>query len=222
MENRVPLRGFKLCDQMELQEFPDKFVIKSMKSPDQAFSIGRSDGNIDNRLGDSCSGTPTKVSTIYGVVGTIRLLAGTYVLVITSRQEVGTYIGFPVFRVTSMKFLSCNEALRLSTSQEKRDEAYFMTLLRTVESTPGLYYSYETDLTLNLQRTCKLTEGRTIKPLWKQADPRFVWNRNLLEELIEFKLDAFTIPLIQGNILKLLISYSFTFFFNNISAHIVY
>ncbi|KAM0991510.1 hypothetical protein EV2_010228 [Malus domestica] len=25
------------------------------------------------------------------------------------------------------------------------------------------------------------------KPIWKQADPRFVWNRNLLDELIEYK-----------------------------------
>lgn len=31
---------------------------------------------------------------------------------------------------------------------QKRDEAYFRTLLRVIESTPGLYYSYETDITL--------------------------------------------------------------------------
>lgn len=140
-----------------------------------------------------------KVSTIYGVVGIIRLLAGTYVLVITSQKEIGTYLGYSIYGVKSMRFLSCNEALRHSTSQEKRDEAYFISLLRTVESTPGLYYSYAMDLTLNLQRACKLIGGRLQKPLWKQADPRFVWNRSLLEELIEAKLDAFVLPLIQGS-----------------------
>lgn len=31
---------------------------------------------------------------------------------------------------------------------QKKDEAYFRTLLRTVESAPGLYYSYEADITL--------------------------------------------------------------------------
>ncbi|XP_077214691.1 SAC domain-containing protein 8 [Tasmannia lanceolata] len=198
---KSPSVGFKLCNQMQLEEFPDKFVIRSMDSEShhQDFSIGRSDGILNPQIGDDCFGTPIKVSTIFGIVGTIRLLAGTYILVITSRKEVGSYLGFPVFRVTSMKFLSCNTALRLSASQEKRDEAYFMSLLRTVESTPGLYYSYESDLTLNLQRTCKLTEGRTSKPLWKQADPRFVWNKSLMEELIECKLDAFVIPLIQGS-----------------------
>uniref|UniRef100_A0A2N9I274 SAC domain-containing protein n=1 Tax=Fagus sylvatica TaxID=28930 RepID=A0A2N9I274_FAGSY len=177
---------FKLYDQLELQEFQDKYVIKSVESPDQGFSIGRRDGNVEPLNGDS-SPSPSKVSTIYGVVGTIRLVAGTYVLVITSRKEVGSFLGFPVFKVMSMKFLSCNEALKFSTTQEKKDEAYFRTLLRTVESTPGLYYSYEADITLNLQRRYKLAEGWMNKSIWKQADPRFVWNRNLLEDLIESK-----------------------------------
>ncbi|KAK9159100.1 hypothetical protein Scep_005674 [Stephania cephalantha] len=190
---------FKLLDRMELQEFQDKYVIRSTESPHQSFSIGRSDGEIQALTDDSSSETPNKVTAIYGVVGTIRLLAGTYLLVITSRKNVGTYLGFPVFRVMSMKFVACNETLRFSTYQEKRDEAYFMSLLRTVESTPGLYYSYETDLTINLQRATKLADGRVGKSLWKQADPRFVWNRNLLEELIENKLDAFIIPLVQGS-----------------------
>lgn len=199
MEIQAFSGGFKLYDQLELQEFQDKFVINSLQSPDQGFSISRRDGNIEPLNNDTVLGSPSKVSTIYGVAGTIRLLAGTYVLVITSRKEVGNYLGFPIFRVTSMKFLSCNEALRFSTSQEKKDEAYFMTLLRTVESTLGLYFSYETDITLNLQRRSKLAEGWTSKSTWKQADPRFVWNRNLLDELIERKLDEFIIPLVQGS-----------------------
>ncbi|KAF9619334.1 hypothetical protein IFM89_006521 [Coptis chinensis] len=45
---------------------------------------------------------------------------GTYLLVITSRKEVGTYLGFPVFRVMSMKFMACNGILRLSSCQEVR------------------------------------------------------------------------------------------------------
>ncbi|XP_074592116.1 phosphoinositide phosphatase SAC8 [Curcuma longa] len=98
-----------------------------------------------------------------------------------------------------MRVLLCNKALKHSTSQERKDEAYFMSLLRIIESTPGLYYSYEADLTLNLQRVSKLTQERIHKSLWKQADPRFLWNRNLMEELIENKLDVFTIPVIQGS-----------------------
>ncbi|GMN40355.1 hypothetical protein TIFTF001_009565 [Ficus carica] len=190
METESPEKGrYKLYEQLELQEFQEKFVIKSLQSPFHGFAIDRHDGNIQPLDdGDTWAANPFKVSTIYGVVGTIKLLAGTYIIVITSRKEVGNFLGFPVYKVMSMKFLSCNEALKQSTSQEKRDEAYFMTLLKTVESTPGLYYSYETDTTLNLQRRWKLAEGWMAKPTWKQADPRFVWNKNLLDELIEHKL----------------------------------
>ncbi|PSS32694.1 Phosphoinositide phosphatase [Actinidia chinensis var. chinensis] len=195
MEIQPSSGHFKLWSELELHEFHDKLVIKAIESPNQGFSISRSDGQIEPLNGDSSSASPSKVSTIYGVAGTIRLLAGMYVLVITSRKEVGSYIGFPVFRVMSMKFVSCNENSRLSNYQEKRDEAYFRNLLKVVESTPGLYYSCETDITLSLQRRFKLAEGRMSKPIWKQADPRFVWNRNILEELIENKLDGFVIPL---------------------------
>lgn len=193
------MENFKLLDEMKLEEFADKIVIQSITSPEKAFSINRSDGNIQAINGDSSSEKADKAFVIYGVVGTIRLLSGTYLLVVTSRKEVASFLGFPVFRVKSMKVIPCNKVLSLPTYQEKRDEAYFMNLLRTVESTPGLYYSYETDLTLNLQQTWKLAEGRAKKPLWKQADPRFVWNRHLLEELIECKLDAFVIPVVQGS-----------------------
>ncbi|XP_020882616.1 phosphoinositide phosphatase SAC8 isoform X1 [Arabidopsis lyrata subsp. lyrata] len=190
---------FKLYDQFELLEFPDKYVVKPIESPEEGFSVDRRDGNIKPLDENASSGNPTKVSTIYGVGGTIRLLAGTYLLVITSREEVGNFLGFPIFRVTAMKFLPCNEALRFATAQEKKDETYFRTLLQALETTPGLYFSYETDLTLNLQRRCKLAEGWKRKPMWKQADPRYVWNWHLLEELIECKLDGFIIPLLQGS-----------------------
>ncbi|KAG5415143.1 hypothetical protein IGI04_002710 [Brassica rapa subsp. trilocularis] len=194
---------FKLYDQLELLEFPDKYVVKPVDSPHEGFSVDRRDGNIKPLDDNTSSGNATKVSTIFGVAGTIRLLAGTYLLVITSREEAGTFLGFPIFRVTAMKFLPCNGNLRFATAQEKKDEAYFRTLLQALETTPGLYFSYETDLTVNLQRRCKLAVGWTSKPMWKQADPRYVWNWHLLEELIECKLDGFITPLLQGNILSL-------------------
>ncbi|KAF1895592.1 hypothetical protein Lal_00041873 [Lupinus albus] len=184
---------FNLYDELHLLEFQDKFVIKCHQSPNQGFSIDRRDGSINFLDGDTNLESPSNTSTIYGVVGTIRLVVGTYAIVITSRKVVGSFLGFPVYHLMSMRVLACNEALRFATGQEKKDEAYFMTLLKAVESMPGLYYSYETDITLNLQRRSKLVEGWMSKPIWKQADPRFVWNRHLLEELIECKPVMFSL-----------------------------
>ena len=38
---------FKLCEKLELQEFQEKFVFKTLDSPSQGFSIDRHDGNIE-------------------------------------------------------------------------------------------------------------------------------------------------------------------------------
>ncbi|KAF8683796.1 hypothetical protein HU200_044730 [Digitaria exilis] len=194
-----PLRPGACSRELELREFRDRYVIRSLDGG-AAFAVLRAGGAIlPLSQEEAAAGSDCKVSRIYGVAGIIRLLAGSYVLVITSRKDAGSYQGSPVYHVNSMKFLCCNEAIKHLTSQEKRDEAYFMSLLKIAETTCGLYYSYDRDLTLNLQRSSKLAAGRMHKPLWKQADPRFVWNKNLLEELIEAKLDEFIIPLIQGS-----------------------
>ncbi|KAL5217170.1 hypothetical protein ABZP36_017854 [Zizania latifolia] len=194
-----PLRPGSCSRELELREFRDRYVIRSIDGGG-AFAVSRSNGSLRPLSAEeAASGSDYKVSKIFGVAGVIRLLAGSYILVITSQKDAGSYLGSPVYSVNSMKFLCCNEAIKHLTSQEKRDEAYFMSLLRIAETTHGLYYSYDRDLTLNLQRASKLVAGRVHKPLWKQADPRFVWNKNLLEELIEAKLDEFIIPLIQGS-----------------------
>lgn len=190
---------FKLFDQLELLEFEEKYVIRAVGCTNQGFSISRFDGDIQPLINEALSGSPSKTSKLCGVVGTIRLVAGTYIIVITSAKEVGKCLGFPIFRVQSLKYLPCNQAIKQLSPQEKKEEAYFRNLLKVVESTAGLYYSYETDITVNWQRRLKLAEGWMSKPLWKQADPRFVWNRALLDDLIEKKLDSFIIPLQQGS-----------------------
>lgn len=53
-----------------------------------------------------CSYLPEMVST------------GTYALVITGRKLMGLYKGHPIYKVTSMKVLSCNKNLPAATIEE--------------------------------------------------------------------------------------------------------
>ena len=53
-----------------------------------------------------CSYLPEIVST------------GTYALVITGRKLLGLYKGHPIYKVTSMKVLSCNKNLPAATIEE--------------------------------------------------------------------------------------------------------
>ncbi|XP_039841884.1 phosphoinositide phosphatase SAC7-like, partial [Panicum virgatum] len=49
------------------------------------------------------------------------------------------------------------------------------------------------------QRLHELGDEYKSLPLWRQAEPRFLWNSYLLEPLIENKLDQYLLPVIQGS-----------------------
>lgn len=191
-----------LCSQMCLLEYDDYFIIEPTDGKTHPFlSINRSEGTLQllDEMPHLGGQHLLRSSTIYGVLGVLNLLAGSYVLVITERVHAGTYKEKDVYHVQSMKSLFCNSSLGSLTPQERKDEAHFVSLLRTAERTPGLFFSYETDLTLSLQRANSFSDVRKLQPLWKQADPRFLWNHYILEDLIENKLEPYILPVVQGS-----------------------
>ncbi|KAK8457729.1 hypothetical protein SEVIR_3G235500v4 [Setaria viridis] len=75
----------------------------------------------------------------------------------------------------------------------------FLELLDAAERTIGLYFSYDSNLTVTSQRLHELGDEFKSLPLWRQAEPRFLWNGYLLERLIENKLHQYLLPVIQGS-----------------------
>ncbi|KAF8405537.1 hypothetical protein HHK36_010444 [Tetracentron sinense] len=153
----------KLYAQMRLWEFPDQYVVEP------------TDGSSGSCLG------------ISRVDGSMNLI-GSYVLVITERECVGSYLGHPIFKVSSLKILPCDHSLNSSPVEQKKMETEFSVLLNAAEGTSGLYFSYDVNLTLNAQRLHDLGDESKLLPLWRQADPRFLWNNYMLEVLIDSKL----------------------------------
>jgi hypothetical protein len=47
-----------------------------------------------------------------------------------------------------------------------------------------LYFSTSHDVTLSCQRRALLDSRQSKLPLWKRADDRFFWNKNLLTPLV--------------------------------------
>ncbi|CAN4078597.1 unnamed protein product [Withania somnifera] len=187
---------------MRLWEFPDQYVVEPTDgSRGSCLEISRVDGSV--KLIDEvpeCSAVRVpKIQKIFGVIGILKLLVGSYVLVITDRECVGSYFGHPIFKVSSMKFFPCNHSLKNSTAEQKNMEAQFSALLNVAEKTPGLYFSYDVNVTLSAQRLHDLGDESKMLPLWRQADPRFVWNNYVMEQLIDNKLDPFLLPVVQGS-----------------------
>ncbi|XP_059623332.1 phosphoinositide phosphatase SAC6-like [Cornus florida] len=200
MEKADPAQ--KLYTRMRLWEFPDQYVVEPTDgSAGSCVAISRVDGSMSliDDIPQCSSLRVPKIRTIFGVVGMLKLLAGSYLLVITERECVGSYLGHPIFKVSSLKFFPCDHSLKNSPEEQKKMETEFSGLLNIAERTPGLYFSYDVNLTLSAQRLHDLGDESKLLPLWRQADPRFFWNNYMLEVLIDNKLDPYLLPVIQGS-----------------------
>ena len=95
---------------------------------------------------------------VYGCAGAVRLLAGLYLVVITSRTRVGRVCGEDVFEATAFDVVTCaapGEVNKLSPPHLRRDETRYVRMLRaalTRKITKHMYFSRGYDLTRNLQR----------------------------------------------------------------------
>uniref|UniRef100_A0A7N0UIM5 SAC domain-containing protein n=1 Tax=Kalanchoe fedtschenkoi TaxID=63787 RepID=A0A7N0UIM5_KALFE len=194
--------GQKLYSRMRLWEFPDQYVIEPTDGSSRPYlAISRTDGSMSliEELPQYSTLRVPKIRTIFGVVGMLKLLAGSYLIVITEREYVGSYLGHPIYKVSSLKTFPCDHSLQNTPVEQKKLESEFSALLHVAEKTPGLYFSYDVNLTLSAQRLHDLGDESKLLPLWSQADPRFLWNNYMLEVLIENKLDPYLLPLIQGS-----------------------
>ncbi|CAH8281143.1 unnamed protein product [Arabidopsis lyrata] len=192
----------KLHSGLRLWEFPDQYVIEPTDgSSASCLDISRLDGSMKliDQVAECNSLRVPKIRSIFGVVGMLKLLAGSYLVVVTESESVGSFLGHPIFKINSLKFLPCDHSLENSHEEQKKMETDFSRLLSVAERTTGLYFSYEINLTLTAQRLHDLGDESKLLPLWRQAEPRFLWNNYMLEVLIENKLDQFLLPVIQGS-----------------------
>ncbi|KAL8133660.1 hypothetical protein AgCh_008921 [Apium graveolens] len=174
---------------MRLWEFPDRYVIESTDgSSGPCLAINRVDASM-NLIDEvpHCSGEPTTL-TIFGVVGMLKLFAGSYLIVITERECVGSYLSHPFYKATSLKIFPCDHSPKSTPAEQKKMETEFSALLKVAEKTPGLYFSYDVNITLSAQRLHELGDESRLLPLWRQAEPRFSWNNYMLEDLIDKKV----------------------------------
>nr|XP_043607637.1 phosphoinositide phosphatase SAC6-like [Erigeron canadensis] len=191
----------KLYTRMRLWELPDQYVAEPLDvSSGSCLAVNR-DGSM--ALIDEVPHCTTvrvpRIQTIYGVVGIVKLLAGSYLVVITERECVGSFLGHPIYKVLSLKVFSCDRSAKNSWDDKKKMESEFYSLLKVAEKTPGLYFSYNVNITLSTQRLNYLGEESSRLPLWRQAEPRFLWNNFMLEPLVDNKLDPYILPILQGS-----------------------
>ncbi|KAM8882787.1 phosphatidylinositol-3-phosphatase SAC1-A [Synchiropus picturatus] len=136
---------------------------------------------------------------ICGIMGTIRLVAGMYLIVITRKKNVGCLQGHAVWKALEFDVIPYKKTLlHLSETQMQENKTY-LSMIDNVLMTDGFYFCTDYDLTHTLQRLANTSPDFQDMSIFERADQRFVWNGNLLRELAaEPELHRFALPVMHG------------------------
>lgn len=146
--------------------------------------------SIQNQIPD----TPNKL-IVHGILGSIRLISGYYLIVVTAKLKIGTLLGkHEVYRIENVELLPYvrNEGQDRSNDLTKR-------MIKSVLTTDYFYFSYTYDLTHSMQQLNVTNPDKLDGNLYHRADPKYLWNRFLIETLdkrVEFT--HYMLPLVHG------------------------
>uniref|UniRef100_A0A8C9W6Q7 Phosphatidylinositol-3-phosphatase SAC1 n=1 Tax=Scleropages formosus TaxID=113540 RepID=A0A8C9W6Q7_SCLFO len=89
---------------------------------------------------------------ICGIMGTIRLVAGVYLVVITKKKKVGILFGHNVWKAIDFDIISYKKTMLHLTDDQMQDNKTFLSMINNVLTTDGFYFATDYDLTHTLQR----------------------------------------------------------------------
>ncbi|GCC29567.1 hypothetical protein chiPu_0008009 [Chiloscyllium punctatum] len=137
--------------------------------------------------------------SVYGIMGTIRLVAGMYLIVITKKQKMGELFNHAVWKATEFDIISYKKTVLHLTEMQMLDNKTFLAMLNSVLNTDGFYFTTTYDITHTLQRLANTSPEFQEMTLLERADQRFVWNGHLLREFAaQPELHRFAVPVIHG------------------------
>uniref|UniRef100_A0A673IIR1 SAC domain-containing protein n=1 Tax=Sinocyclocheilus rhinocerous TaxID=307959 RepID=A0A673IIR1_9TELE len=87
-----------------------------------------------------------------GIMGTIRLVAGMYLIVITKKKKVGDLLGHAIWKATDFDIVSYKKTVLHLTDTQMQDNKAFLSMINSVLNTDGFFFATDYDLTHTLQR----------------------------------------------------------------------
>ncbi|KAI9598348.1 SacI homology domain-containing protein [Syncephalis fuscata] len=201
-----------LYEVLKLYVYPDAFVFEPLsattaaprgKSNAPKLILQRATGVASTgNTQDAYPGKAEKIITCHGILGTIRLLSGNYLIVITDRQWVGCLDGHDIYTIKDTQLFRYARSDAHLTPRQKADEEVYVRLLKAALAFPSYYFSFTYNLTQSIQRESTIPV-RSDQPLWERSKDRFFWNRHLQRDLIELaqkspEAGAYIMPVIFG------------------------
>ncbi|XP_068944448.1 phosphatidylinositol-3-phosphatase SAC1 isoform X1 [Petaurus breviceps papuanus] len=184
---------------LQLHVTPEKFYVEPCDDRvDDVLAIDRVSTEVTLTVKKDVP--PSAVTrTIFGILGTIRLVAGSYLIVITKKKKVGEFFNHIIWKATDFDILSYKKTMLHLTDIQLQDNKTFLSMINHVLSMDGFYFSTTYDLTHTLQRLSNTSPEFQEMSLLERADQRFVWNGHLLRELsAQPEVHRFALPVLFG------------------------
>ncbi|KAL6457529.1 hypothetical protein MHYP_G00344920 [Metynnis hypsauchen] len=186
-------------ERFNLHATPEKFYI-------EACDDGSNDVLVIDRVSTEMTLTGIKdippsgvTRPICGIMGTIRLVAGMYLIVITRKRKVGNLFGHTVWKAVEFDMISYKKTILHLTDSQMQDNKTFLSMLNSVLNTDGFYFCTDYDLTHTQQRLANTSPDFQEMSLLERADQRFVWNGYLLRDFFaQPELQKFAFPVVHG------------------------
>uniref|UniRef100_A0A0X3NW42 Phosphatidylinositol-3-phosphatase SAC1 n=2 Tax=Schistocephalus solidus TaxID=70667 RepID=A0A0X3NW42_SCHSO len=165
--------------------------------------------NYERPYSDNVSSKP---STIYGILGTIRLLSGRYLITVDKRGLAGQICGHKIYRALEISVHRFAKSTSDLNEEEMETETAYIKMLKRVLGIESFYFSHTYDLSLSRQRLSGLSPDVKQQNLFGMTERRFVWNGFLLDDWCNLvsavlnvdpiyawpKLEDFVTPVILG------------------------
>ncbi|XP_077125536.1 phosphatidylinositol-3-phosphatase SAC1 isoform X4 [Ranitomeya variabilis] len=184
---------------LKLHTTPEKFFVEACDDGvDDVLAIDRVSTEV--ALTAKKDIPPSAITRpICGILGTVRLVAGMYLIVITRKKKVGDLLNHSVWKATDFDIISYKKTILHLTDTQLQDNKGFLSMINHVLSVDGLYFSTSYDLTHTLQRLSNTSPEFQEMSLLERADQRFVWNGHLLREFsAQPEIHKFAVPVIHG------------------------
>ncbi|KAK0077686.1 hypothetical protein PV325_003590 [Microctonus aethiopoides] len=183
----------------------EKFYVEAVDAK-VLLAVDRLNQHIYTQVGTASQIPQTAIRRkIWGIVGTIRLLACRYFIVITNAERIGTIASQQIFRIVSTDIIPYSKSDLHLTEKQVENNITYLEMIKSVLNTPYFYFSYTYDISHTMQRLHNTTPQFLQLPLHERADTRFIWNAYLLQDLSSRpEHSKFCLPIIHGCILLII------------------
>ncbi|EUB61703.1 Phosphatidylinositide phosphatase SAC1 [Echinococcus granulosus] len=127
-------------------------------------------------------GVMPRPTRIYGILGTMRLLSGRFLMTIDRCELVGNLFGHQIFQVTSASLHPFAKSMSHLSAVEMEAETAFVNMLTFMLQMKGMYFSNTYDLTVSQQRLSEFGPECRNMSLFERADKQFLWNNIQLQD----------------------------------------